>query len=313
MTSRRLIRVKVLQLLYAFTKKVDATVATTEKELFKSIAKSTDLYYHVFLLLVEIQRRAFLKIDIARNRKLASPEDLNPNTRFVDNPVLLSLAANRLFNTRVKNRLVSLADCQDVIDHLYRHLVRSEFYAEYMAKEEVSFDDHKQLVMAMISDLIAPDDHFDAAMEEKNIFWNDDLALVLSIAHKTIKHLRDDDEDDIFLALYDDDDEDFAKNLFRKCVLDAEDNVRLVDTFTLNWDIERVPDTEKIIMNMAVTELKHFPSIPVKVTFDEYIEIAKCYCSPKSAGFVNGVLDKALELLKEKGEIKKVGRGLIEE
>lgn len=314
MTSRRLIRVKVLQLLYAFAKRDGMTIVETEKELFKSMAKSTDLYYHVFLLITEIQRKAFLKIDAARNRRLASPEDLDPNTRFIENPVIRQIAGNKIFNTRVKNHFVSLADCPEVIANLYNNLLEAGFYTAYMARETVTREDHKQVVLSMISDLIAPDEGFEQAMEEKNIYWNDDLELVLSIAYKTVKLLREDDDREVFfIDLYNEDDEEFAKNLLRKCILDAEENVHLVDSFTNNWDIERVPDVEKIILNMSLTELKRFPSIPVKVTFDEYIEIAKCYCSAKSAGFINGVLDKVLASLRDKDEIRKSGRGLVEE
>jgi N utilization substance protein B len=291
------------------------TILEAEKELFKSIAKSTDLYYHVFLLITEIQRKAFLKIDAARNRLLASEEDLNPNTRFVDNPVIARVAGSRRFQNRVKDHLVSLADCQEVVTLLYNRLVESEFYTRYMQQETVSFEDHRRLVLAMISDLIAPDEEFYEAMEEKSIFWNDDLELVASIAYKTVRNLPpagDDDDTRLFIPIYDEDDMEFAKNLFRKSLLDHEESVRLVDPFINNWDIDRVSDVEKIILTMALTELRHFPFIPVKVSFDEYIEITKCYCSPKSSAFINGVLDKVLSVLREQEEVQKSGRGLME-
>ncbi|MDR2129614.1 MAG: transcription antitermination factor NusB [Odoribacteraceae bacterium] len=289
------------------------TISEAERELIKSISKSTDLYYHIFLLITEIQRKAFLKMDAAKNRKLASPEDLNPNTRFIDNPVLARIAGDRLFNTRVRSHLVSFADYPELITHMYNGLVASDFYTRYMAMENPSHEDHKGVVLSIISELIAPDEEFALSMEEKSIFWNDDIELAASIAYKTVKLLdKKDEEEDLFIDLYDEEDVEFAKNLFRKSILHAKDNIHLVDAFTNNWDIERVSDVEKIILNMAITELKHFPFIPVKVTFDEYIEIAKCYCSDKSSGFINGVLDKTLNVLKERDEVQKTGRGLIE-
>jgi N utilization substance protein B len=288
------------------------TISEAEKELIKSISKSTDLYYHLLLLITEIQRYAFLKIDAARNRRLASPEDLNPNTRFVDNPVIKRLAESRIFQTRVRNNLVSFTDCHGLIPHLYNDLVASDFYARYMTMKNPAVEDHKAVLLEMISELIAPDEEFALAMEEKSIFWNDDLELVANVAYKTVRFINERDDEIGFLDLYSDEDVEYARNLFRKSILHAGDNLRLLEDFTQNWDIERVSDVEKIIMNMAVTELKHFPSIPVKVTFDEYIEIAKCYCSAKSSGFVNGVLDKVLNVLKENGEIQKTGRGLLE-
>lgn len=305
----------MLQLLYAYTKKEGSIIADTEKDLLKSITKSTDLYYHIFLLITEIQHKAFLKIDAARNRRMASEADLNPNTRFIDNPVIAQIAGNRKFKTYVKSNLISLTDCPEVITLLLNRLFEADFYKEYMEKSSVSYENHKQLVLDMISELIAPDEDFYQAMEEKNIFWNDDFELALSIAYKTVKNLKPEqsEEDLIFISLYsDEEDEEYAKVLFRKTILGIKENTEIIDSYTHNWDIERVSDMEKLIMNMAITELKYFPSIPVKVTFDEYIEIAKSYCSGKSSSFINGVLDKVLVQLQEKGEVKKMGRGLME-
>lgn len=315
MTSRRLIRIKVLQLLYSYTKKEGVTITEVERDLFKSITKSTDLYYHVFLLITEIQRRAFLKIDAARNRKLASQKDLNPNTRFIDNPVINQIANNRKFKTYVSTNLVSLNECQDVVVSLYDQLVESDFFNSYMNKPTVTYDDHKQLVLDMLTELIAEDDNFSQAMEEKNIFWNDDFEFVLSIVYKTLKNMRESYSEDtvFFINLYNEvEDFNFAKTLFRKSILDMKENMEIIDQFTTNWELDRISDMDKLIMDAAISELKYFPSIPVKVTLDEYIEISKNYCSPKSSGFINGVLDKTVTLLKEKNEIRKIGRGLME-
>lgn len=301
--------------MYAYTKREEATIAGLEKELSKSIAKSTDLYYHIFLLITEVQHQAFLKIDAARNRRMASDEDLHPNTRFIDNPVIRQIADNRKFKTYVRNNLVSLSESPEVVRLILSRLQESEFYRTYMELPEVTYSDHKQLVLNIISELIAPDEDFYEAMEEKSIFWNDDFELTLSIAYKTVKNLREEQTEEtlIFIALYnDEEDEEFARRLFRKTILDWKENTTLIDFYTHNWDIDRVSDIEKIILNLAITELQHFPSIPVKVTFDEYIEIAKSYSSVKSSSFINGVLDKILARLTEEGKVKKMGRGLMQ-
>ena len=297
MTSRRLIRIKVLQLLYSYTKKEGVTITEVERDLFKSITKSTDLYYHVFLLITEIQRRAFLKIDAARNRKLASQRELNPNTRFIDNPVINQIANNRKFKTYVSTNLVSLNECQDVVALLHDRMMEMDFFKLYMSKPSMTYEDHKKLVL------------------DKNIFWNDDFELVLSIVYKTVKNMKESYSEDtvFFISLYNEEEDlSFAKTLFRKSILDMKENLELVDQFTTNWELDRISDMDKLIMDAAICELKYFPSIPVKVTLDEYIEISKNYCSPKSSGFINGVLDKTVALLKEKNEIRKVGRGLME-
>lgn len=315
MTSRRLIRIKVLQLLYAYFKIEGATISEIEKDLFKSISKSTDLYYHIFLLITEIQRKAFLKIDAAKNRKNIALRELNPNTRFIDNPVIAQIANNRKFKTYIHTNLISLTDCENIINSLYNQLKEKEFFQAYMDKPVVNYEDHKKLVLDMISELIAQDEEFFLAMEEKNIYWNDDFDLVLSIVYKTVKNLTEqtNEEASIFISLYNEEEDfDFAKTLFRKTILDAGINNEILDKFTYNWEIDRISDMDKLIMSMAISELKYFPSIPIKVTFDEYIEISKSYCTNKSSSFINGVLDKVVVLLKENNEIKKTGRGLME-
>ncbi|WP_294141796.1 transcription antitermination factor NusB [uncultured Sanguibacteroides sp.] len=315
MTSRRLIRIKVLQLLYAFSKKEGNTIAEAEKDLFKSISKSTDLYYHIFLLITEIQRKAFLKIDAAKNRKAPTQKDLNPNVRFVENPVIAQIANNRKFKTYINTNLISLNDSPEIITKLYNRLTELECYKTYMEKPNISYEDHKKMVLDMIVDLIAQDEEFFETMEEKNIFWNDDFDLVLSIVYKTVKNMKSSfkEEDLFFIALYnEEEDYDFAKTLFRKTILDKDTNTEIIDKFAHNWEVDRISDMDKLIMSAAISELKYFPSIPVKVTLDEYIEISKSYCSPKSSGFINGVLDKVVALLKENNEIQKIGRGLME-
>jgi len=316
MTNRRLIRIKVLQLLYAYTKKESATIAEIEKDLFKSISKSTDLYYHVFLLLTEIQRKAFVKMDAARNRKNIATRELNPNTRFVNNPVIQQIAENRKFKAYVHANLVSLTDCEDIITTLYNRLLEMESFQNYMNKEEVTFDDHKKLVLEMVAELIAPSEEFLDAMEEKCIYWNDDFEFVLSMVYKTIKNIKEGtpESESIFISLYNAEEElEFAKTLFRKAILDATINDSMIEKYTINWEVDRISDIDQLILYAAITELKYFPSIPIKVTFDEYIEISKSYSTGKSGSFINGVLDKILAQLQENNEIQKTGRGLMEQ
>ena len=315
MTSRRLIRIKVLQLLYSYTKKEGVTLAEIERDLLKSIAKSTDLYYQTLLLMTDIQRKAFLKIDTAKNRRFATSEDLNPNTRFIENPVLEIIQKNKKFQSYLHNNLISWNDNPEIISYFYNTFSQSEQFQQYMSSKNITFEDHKKLVLDLLTEFIAQDSIYFQTMEEKNIFWNDDFELVLSIAYKTLKNIeeKNTEEDDIFFPIYNtEEDTEFARKLLRKTIMDKEDNLKIVDKYTYNWEIERISDMDKLIMVTAISELKHFPSIPVKVTLDEYIEIAKSYSSAKSGAFINGVLDKAVTLLKESNEIVKTGRGLIE-
>lgn len=316
MTSRRLIRIKVLQLLYAFSKKESASLAEVERDLLQSISKSTDLYYVTLLLLTEIRHKAFLKIDAARNRRLASNVDLNPNTRFIENPVFDIIEKNKKFQYYVNNNLISWNDNQETVFYFYNKLLEWPTYQKYMHQKEVTFEMHKKLVLDIFSELIIQDDMFYQTLEEKNIFWNDDFELVLSIVYKTLWHIRENmnEEDDILYPIYKpQEDAEFARTLMRKAFIEYDKNIQLVDKFTYNWELDRISDMDKLIMSCAIAELKNFPSIPVKVTLDEYIEISKTYSSPKSGAFINGVLDKTVALLKDSNEIVKTGRGLVDQ
>lgn len=316
MTSRRLIRIKVLQLLYAFSKKESATLAEIERDLLQSMSKSTDLYYETLLLITEIQHRAFLKIDAARNRRFASNVDLNPNTRFIENPVFDIIRKNKKFQSYTNTNMVSWNDSQETIVYFYNKLLEWPVYQKYMHQQNVTFETHKQLVLDLFSELIIQNELFYQTLEEKNIFWNDDFELVLSIVYKTLWHIKADmtEESEIIYPVYKpQEDAEFARTLMRKAFLEYEKNLQLVDKFTYNWELDRISDMDKLIMSCAIAELKHFPSIPVKVTLDEYIEISKTYSSPKSGAFINGVLDKAVALLKDTNEIVKTGRGLMDQ
>ena len=315
MTSRRLIRIKVLQLLYAFSKKENANLADIERDLIQSMEKSTDLYYTTLLLLTEIRHKAFLKIDAARNRRLTSNIDLNPNVRFISNPVFDIIEKNKKFQNYVHNNLISWNDMQEAVLYFYNKLPEWPAYQKYMACETASFETHKQLVLDIFAELIIQDDIFFQTLEDRNIFWNDDFELVLSIVYKTLWHIKENttEEDDIFYPVYKpQEDVEFARTLMRKAFNEYDKNIQLVDKFTYNWELDRISDMDKLIMTCAIAELKNFPSIPVKVSLDEYIEISKTYSSPKSGAFINGVLDKAVAHLKETNEIVKTGRGLVE-
>lgn len=306
----------MLQLLYAYGKREDITLVEAERDLMKSISKSTDLYYETLLLLTEIQHRAFMKIDAARNKRLASNIDLNPNTRFIENPILQAIPKNKKFQSYTNSNMISWNDSLETVVYFYNKLMESNIYQKYMSQKEVSYEEHKQLVIDLFSEIVIADDMFYQMLEEKSIFWNDDFELVLSIVHKTLKNIREDqsEEDSILYPIYKpEEDSEFARMLMRKTILENETNLKLIDKFTYNWEIERISDTDKLIMSCAISELKNFPSIPIKVTLDEYIEISKSYSSPKSGAFINGVLDKAVSLLKDSDQLLKTGRGLMED
>lgn len=316
MTSRRLIRIKVLQLLYAYSKRENASLAEIERELLKSMDKSTDLYYETLLLITEIRRKAFLKIDSARNRRMASEADLHPNTRFIDNAAILLLEKNKKFQSYVNSHAISWNNDQETVLYFYNKLIEWPVYQKYMLQKNTDFEQDKQFLLEVFTELIIQDEMFFQTLEEKSIYWNDDFELVLSIIYKTLTHLKAGmtEDDSILYPIYKpEEDAEFARTLMRKSFIKYNDNIQLIDKFTFNWELDRISEMDKLIMSCAISELKNFPSIPIKVSLDEYIEISKTYSSPKSGAFINGVLDKAVTLLKGTNEIVKTGRGLMNE
>lgn len=316
MTSRRLIRIKVLQLLYAYMKRDSVTLGEIESNLVTSLSKSSDLYFQTIQLLVELRRTAYLRIDSARNRRMASKSDLNPNTRFIDNPIFAIIEENLQYQSNINARFISWNHEKETVNYFLNKLYESELYQNYMSAPTVSFDEHKQFVLDLFTEIIVQDELLFESYEDKSIFWNDDFALVFSIVYKTLRGIREHStpEKDILSPIFHEpEDSIFGKTLLRKTILENSTNLELIEQFTPNWEVERISDIDRVIISAAISELKNFPSIPVKVTLDEFIEISKSYSSPKSGGFINGVLDNIVNSLKEKGELVKTGRGLIEE
>lgn len=316
MTSRRLIRIKVLQLLYSYIKRESVTLGEIESNLTTSLSKSTDLYFQTLQLLIDLRRTAFLRIDSARNRRMATTADLNPNTRLIDNPIFSIIENNLQFQSNINARFISWNNEQETINYFLNKLYNSELYKNYMAASTLTFEDHKQFVLDLFTEILVQDDMLFESFEDKSIFWNDDFALVFSIVYKTLKGIKESatpEKTILFPIFHEPDDSEFGKKLLRKTILENESNLELIEQFTPNWEVERISDMDRVIMSAAISELRNFSSIPVKVTLDEFIEIAKAYSSVKSGGFINGVLDNIVNQLKEKGELVKTGRGLIEE
>ncbi|WP_251621582.1 transcription antitermination factor NusB [Odoribacter lunatus] len=252
---------------------------------------------------------------MARNRHCASEADLHPNTRFIDNPIFPVIEKNKKYQYYLQNHPLSWNDAPEVVNKIFEELVASQYYQLYMHKESVTFDDHKKMVIKIFVDIITQNDFFFQTLEDKSIFWNDDFELVFGIVYKTLKGIKaaTTENSDIFYPIYNsEEDTEFAKTLLRKTILDYEKDMEIINKYTVNWEVERISDIDKLIMAAAISELMYFPSIPVKVTLDEFIEISKAYSSPKSSSFINGILDKIVLLLKENGQLNKSGRGLME-
>ena len=261
---------------------------------------------------VAVKRYAESRIELARNKKLPTYEDLHPNTRFVENEVILQIEDSPDFRKYASERAINWADHPELIKSLYNKMIDAPYYKEYMDRPESGYAFDKQILMDFFSSELEDFEMFLNILEEQSIFWNDDIDFIIEMAVKTIKGINTNKFD--ILPLYrSDEDQDFAFSLLRSTILKYDEYHKIVDSFIENWDIERVAHIDNLIIQLAINELVEFSSIPIKVTFDEYLEMAKYYSTPKSSVFINGLLDKISEDLTQKGLIVKTGKGLITE
>ncbi|HKL07427.1 MAG TPA: transcription antitermination factor NusB [Bacteroidales bacterium] len=315
MISRRLLRIKILQIYYAYLKSSGQSINQAEKELFFSIQKSYDLYHYLLLLVIDIVQYAQSRIDLAEQKFVPSHEDLNPNTKFVDNQLIKQLKINDSLNKYLNDNKLSWVNYPELIKNLYLEIKESDIYQNYMNAEQRSYKEDKKLIIDLFAKIIIVHEPLYQNLEEQSIYWNDDLDFVTGMIIKTLKSFKaSSDESQQLMPLFkNEDDKDFAKHLLRKTILKHSEYQQLIADYIKNWDIERVAFTDIVVMVLAITELIEFREIPVKVTLDEYIEIAKFYSTQKSNVFINGVLDKVVADLKKDGTIKKTGRGLVGE
>jgi len=298
--------------LYAHIKSESDSLAASEKTLVASIDKTYDLYFQMLSLIVEVARYAESRQEMAKQKKLPTFEDLNPNRKFVDNSVIALIANSDSVNDYVAAKKLSWSQSPELIKTLYSQLEQSDYYQKYMLSEEHSFREDLALVHDFYTHELEESELLEEVLDEQSILWNDDLGFALIMVERTLSNMRASHEEvKVVEKFKSEDDLLFAKELFTKAALGFEDSVALIEKYTSNWDVERIAFMDNIILALAITELTAFSSIPVKVTLDEYIEISKFYSTPGSSNFINGILDRIVAALNAEGKIKKSGRGLL--
>ena len=312
MLSRRVLRTKVVKAVYAHTQCEGLTPAASEKNLVNSIDKAYDLYFHLLALVPEIAEYAAERIRIGENKKLPTYDDLHPNRKFVENKVIARLVEDEELQAQLKARKLSWANHRDLIVALYNALVRQPFYMKYMASDERSFREDAQLVSDIYMTMLEEFEPLDRVLEEQSILWNDDLGYLLTMVSRTILSMREGHEAIKLMPQFkSEEDLDYAKSLLRYTIAGYDRISLLLDNSMNNWDIERVALMDQIILVTAIAEAENFTSIPVRVTMNEYIDIAKCYSTDSSGGFINGLLDRIIARLTDEGKIVKSGKGLL--
>ena len=311
MLSRRLLRTKVIKALFAHIKSGADNMIASEKTLMTSVDKAYDLYFQILNLPVEIARYAEQRQELAKQKKLPTYEDLNPNTKFVDNRVIRIIANSDAVNDHLAARKLGWTQQPDLIRTLYTQLTESEYYKDYMQRAERSLDDDRRFMEDFFKELQSCE-ALDDMLEEISVLWSDDLPYIVMMILRTLSALRPSHTDlKIPSKFKSADDPEFVKTLFEKSLINYDAYQSYIEKFTSNWDVERIVFMDNLIIGTAIAELTAFPSIPVKVTLDEWIEISKYYSTPGSSTFINGVLDKIVESLTAEGRIRKSGRGLI--
>ena len=307
MINRVLIRLKIVQIVYAYYQNGGKNLDTAEKELFFSLSKAYDLYNYLLLLMVEITKQAERKINVAKNKLLPTAEELYPNTKFVDNRFIAQLEVNSQLLQFSETQKKTWSNEEEFVKNLCEKIMDSDIYKEYMASETSSYEEDRELWRKIYKRIIFNNDELDQVLEDQSLYWNDDKEIVDTFVLKTIKRFDEKNgaKQELLPEFKDEEDKDFARRLFRRTILNADYYRHLISENTRNWDLDRVAFMDVVIMQIALAEILSFPNIPVSVSLNEYIEIAKLYSTPKSGNFINGTLDGIVKVLQKENKLTK--------
>lgn len=311
--NRRHIRIKVMQTIYAMHQKGSDSLEKEEKFLLSSIENLMELYLIMLSSLIELANKEQDFIEISRKKHLATPEERNPNLKFVNNAVLQLLKDSRSLQKALDTHKINNWNVNDdAILLLLQDVKQSKIYQDYMNDKTSSFENDQQFVADLFSEVVAPNEKLYSYLEDYKLTWVDDIPVVNTQILKQLRQLNAKSEFRISSLFKDDEDREFATTLFRKTVLNEGEFAKEYIDKTPNWDVERIAEMDTILLKMAICELLKFPSVPVKVTINEFLEIAKEYSTPKSSIFINGILDNLVKNYQTTGRLNKSGRGLME-
>ena len=307
MINRVLIRLKIVQIVYAFYQNGGKNLDTAEKELFFSLSKAYDMYNYLLLLMVEITKQAERKQSAAKSKLLPTAEELYPNTKFVDNRFIAQLEMNKQLLEFSETQKKTWENEAEFVKSLCEKIQETDIYKEYMESDTSSYEEDRELWRKIYKRMIFNNDELDQVLEDQSLYWNDDKEIVDTFVLKTIKRFEEQNgaNQELLPEFKDEEDQDFARRLFRRTILNADYYRHLISENTRNWDLDRVAFMDVIIMQIALAEILSFPNIPVSVSLNEYLEIAKLYSTPKSGSFINGTLDGIVNQLKKENKLTK--------
>jgi N utilization substance protein B len=299
MINRILIRIKVIQIVYAYYQKGNNDLRIAENELLLSLRRSYDLYHYLLLLIVEVTRMYEHLIEMRRNKYRPTDEDKNPDMRMLNNRLAAQIADNEELRKYNREHGILWTDDRDFVRKVMDMIVKSGIYREYL-KTKDNYEADRDFWRHVFKRLIPNNAFIEDYLEEKSIYWNEDIDIVESFVLKTIKRFDESagSRQSLIPMFNSDGDYDYVIKLFRQTLLHGEEYRQRIDRHMKNWETERVANMDLIIMQVALAEIMNFPSIPVSVTLNEYIDVARYYSTPKSGVFINGVLDSIIEELK---------------
>ena len=307
MINRTIIRLKIVQLMYAYYQNNEKNIDTAEKELLFSLSKAYDLYHYMLMLIVSVTRYAFEQVEHKEHMNKVGHIDEVVSHRFVDNQFVAQLEKNKQLLDFVETKKKTWRNDTDYLKNLYADITQSDIYAEYMAKDDVTYEDDREVWRKIYKHIIMKDERIDDILEEQSLYWNDDREEVDTFVLKTIKRFepKTGANQELQPEYKDAEDQEFATRLFRRTILNDEYYRSLIAKCVKNWEFNRLAYMDVIIMQIAIAEMLSFPQISTSVTINEYVEIAKWYSTPKSFGYVNGILDAVAKMLKREGIITK--------
>lgn len=315
MLTRRHIRVKVMQSIYALIQTKDDSLQKQQKFLRVSIENTYNLYLLWLSLFIALQKRAEEQLALSAKKYIDGNSSEKRNIkRFSENKFLLQLSNNELLKEELsKRKLDNWYLNEEYVKLIYKDIVESDIYEAYMEKDKTSYATDRDFILDLFKEVIAPNEKIYEYLEDDKLTWIDDLPIVNTFILKHFKKAKESEPDSFFLPalLKDSDDMDFAMDLLKKTLLQNEKLEKEIEGKTPNWDKDRIAEVDGILLKMAISEFLNFPLIPEKVTINEYLEIAKEYSTPKSSIFINGILDKLVKEYRAEGKLNKMGRGLL--
>jgi len=306
MINRELIRTKVVQLTYAYYQNGNKNIETAEKELIFSLSKAYDLYNYLLALIVGITREARRHLEVAQAKAKREGTE-PPSQKFVYNRFALQLEENKMLIDFTETQKKTWDDEPEFLKKIYTQITESQIYKDYMASDEDDYATDRELWRKLYRTLIQDNEDLDALLEEQSLYWNDDKEVVDTFVLKTIKRFDEKNRaSQELLPEYDsEEDKDYARKLFRSTIMNADEYQHYMTEASRNWDFSRLAYMDVVIMQIAIAEMMTFPSIPVSVTINEFVEIAKLYSTPRSGGYINGMLDAIARHLIDTGRLQK--------